>query len=124
MESDRITNTKGGTKIRVLYTDFDSLVTNNRLSIKLQKLGATQDTKFYWVVNDETKVLSLRSKTNTMARGYSICSAYTSSEMVKLLHRTNRIKLTSSVYRQIGEIAHEPNKLAKLYITLLKDAKR
>lgn len=107
---------------KVIYHEFDSLVCTFMLSLRLQSSGVIQRSKLYWVKNTDTNSITLRAKENVTLRGSEVASAYTSSELCKHLYRINEELLTDEIYAYIGKNANDPDRLARLLLTLKSEA--
>lgn len=121
MGSDCKTNYDEGDKIKILYTDFDRLVCSFDLAQKIQELKVTQRSKLYWVYVSAHDVLSLRSYENVKVKGNIVASAFTVTELSRLFSKLPKGVMTPKLYQYIGENAHEPNRLARLFIKLKKE---
>lgn len=120
MSSDCKVNCVTGDYEKVIYHEFDSLVCDYPLAIKLQEAKVVQRSKLYWVHYRESDILTIRTKDNATLRGTTIASAYTASELCKHLYRLPKANLTDELYLYIGQNANDPNRLARL---LLKEKK-
>lgn len=118
MESDSQFNYGPDKPTKTVYTHFDKLVCTQTLSAKLQELKVVQKSRFYWVHSLENNITSLRSSENVTLRGTRVTAAFTSSELCRHLYRLPKGTLTPAFYEYIGRNAHDPNRLARLYIKL------
>lgn len=119
MESDRQVNYEIGKPTKELYTYFDNIVCSYVLATKLQELKVIQKSRFYWVHMLDTNIVSLRSSENVTLRGTRVAAAFTSSELCRHFNRLPESIMTSDIYEYIGRNAHDPTRLARLYIKLL-----
>lgn len=121
MGSDCQHNYGPGMPMKELYTHFDKLVCTYELALKLQKMKVVQKSRFYWVHVLENNIISLRSSENVSLRGSRVAAAFTSSEMCRHLQRLPRGMVDAATWEYIGRNAHDPNRLARLYIKLTKE---
>lgn len=118
MESDSKKNLEVGDKTRIQYTDFDKIVCNEKLSLKIKDLKIQQRSRLYWVRSIEQNILTLRTYENVLTRGKNVCSAFTSSEIIRLFTKLPRNTMSPKLWEQVGRDGHDPNRLARLFIKL------
>lgn len=121
MASDSQHNVDEGESQRVVYNELDSLVCTRLLSTKLKELKVIQKSRLYWVTQEEEKIVALRChETATKLRGMTVISAFTTSELARHLLRLPRKYHTPQMFQYVGRNAHDPNRLARLLIKILK----
>jgi hypothetical protein len=118
MESDSKVNKQPNEKYRIQYTDFDKLVCKYKLAEKIKSLKVPQRSRLYWIHNVEHDILSIRTYENVKLRNNNVCSAFTSSEIIRLLSRLPKGMVTSKQWEYIGQNGYDPNRLARLYVRL------
>lgn len=118
MESDAKKNLDVGDKTRIQYTDFDKLVCNEKLSLKIKDLKIPQRSRLYWVHGIDNDIVTLRTYENVLLRGNIVSSAFTSSELIRLLSKLPRGTMSPNLWEQVGRDGHDPNRLARLFIKL------
>lgn len=120
MESDSQINVRPGDTMRTSYRDLDKIVCTYRLALKLQKAKVHQKSKLYWMFSVEPNILTIRSKGNVTMKGTIVASAFTSSELCKLVNRLPREVLSAKLYKYVGKNAYDPNKMARLLLRQLR----
>ena len=120
LESECQHNAEVGESSRVSYGELDTIVCAYALSVQLQQARVIQRSKMYWVHANDSKILTLRCRTNVTLKNTKVVAAFTVSEIVKILYRLPAHILTPETFEYIGRQAHDPNRLGRL---LLKHAK-
>lgn len=118
METDSKKNLEEGPSSRIQYTAFDKLVCSEKFSLKIKELKVQQRSRLYWVHSIENDILTLRTHENVLLRGNVVSSAFTSSELIRLLSKLPRGTMTPKLWEQVGRDGHDPNRLARLFIKL------
>jgi hypothetical protein len=122
LESDTQHNCCSGESLKISYSELDSLVCTLRTAKELKDLGVIQKSKLYWVEQPEQKIVSVRCHENAhRMKGMVITAAFTSSELNRQLVRLPKCYHTSQMFQYMGRQGHDPNRLARLLIKILKN---
>lgn len=118
MESDSRVNVLSGDAAKMVHSELEVLVCSYSLAKRLQKAKVSQRTKLYWVEHPDLQVINLRLRENVSLRGTQVAAAYTSSELIEVIGRMDHVMKTTELYAELGRIAGNPDKVARLTLEL------